>query len=222
MISARRCPGSVTTTGCAGCDGTSHRCIAPVRSLTPRRYPSPPRAPRIPHSDDSAAPELHASAVRSAPDSSVVELGSRRALGVLGGAYRGGVWRFALSRRWWVGHVLVVTFCAVFVRLGRWQWDRAQSSTGDWQNLGYALQWPLFAVVLVAAWARFLWLEQHRGPETESPQAETVEPETMLSSPTPPPVPRRPAYPPIREDDPDDELAAYNAYLAQLAEQDRR
>jgi DNA-binding transcriptional regulator of glucitol operon len=135
-------------------------------------------------------------------------------LGVPGGAYRGRVWRFALSRRWWVGHVLVIWFCAVFVWLGRWQWDRAQSPTGDWQNLGYALQWPLFAVVLVAAWTRFLWLEQHRGPEAESPEAETLE--------APPPVPRRPAYPPIREDDPDDELAAYNAYLARLAEQDRR
>jgi len=115
--------------------------------------------------------------------------------------------------------VLVVTFCAVFIRLGRWQWDRAQSPTGDWQNLGYALQWPLFAVVLAAAWARFLWLEQHRGPETGFPDAEA-----MLSGPTPslaPPVPRRPAYPLIREDDPDDELAAYNAYLARLAEQDR-
>jgi hypothetical protein len=128
--------------------------------------------------------------------------------------------------------VLVVTFCAVFVGLGRWQWDRAQSPTGDWQNLGYALQWPLFAVVLVAAWTRFLWLEQYRGPETGSPEpgnleagnleAGNLEAEAVLSSPTPSPVPRRPAYPPIREDDPDDELAAYNAYLARLAEQDRR
>ncbi|MFL6147920.1 MAG: hypothetical protein ACJ72I_10585, partial [Pseudonocardiaceae bacterium] len=123
----------------------------------------------------------------------MVQLGSRRVLGVPGGAYRGRVWRFALSRRWWIRHVLVVTFCAVFVRLGRWQWDRAQSPTGDWQNLGYSLQWPLFAVVLIAAWVRFLWLEQHRGPEAESPEAETLE--------APPPVPRRPAYPPIREDD---------------------
>jgi DNA-binding transcriptional regulator of glucitol operon len=133
-------------------------------------------------------------------------------LGTPHGAYRGGVWRFALSRRWWVRHVLVLTLCATFVRLGRWQWDRAQSPTGDWQNLGYALQWPLFAVVLVAGWARFLWLEQHRAPETELPQAETFEPDIMLSAP---------ANRPIREDDPDDELAAYNAYLARLAEQDR-
>jgi DNA-binding transcriptional regulator of glucitol operon len=123
------------------------------------------------------------------------------------------VWRFVLVRRWWVGHLLVVVCGVVFIRLGRWQWDRAWSPTGDWQNLGYALQWPLFAVVLVAAWSRFLWLEQHRVPESACP-----DPETTLSVPLPNPVP---AHPPIREDDPDDELAAYNAYLAQLAEQDR-
>jgi hypothetical protein len=72
--------------------------------------------------------------------------------------------------------------------------------------LGYALQWPLFTVVLALGWARFLWLEHHRGP-------------TVTRTP---PVPRSPAHPPLREDDPDDELAAYNAYLARLAEQDQR
>ena len=76
---------------------------------------------------------------------------------------------------------------------------------GDWQNLGYALQWPLFAVVLVAAWGRFLWLEQRRVPE-----------------PDPIPPVTRPTHRPIPEDDPHDELAAYNAYLARLAEQDWR
>ncbi|MGB8996890.1 MAG: hypothetical protein WCC65_16500 [Pseudonocardiaceae bacterium] len=143
------------------------------------------------------------------------------------------MWQFALSRRWWVGHVLIVVCCAVFIRLGRWQWDRSQSPTGDWQNLGYALQWPLFAVVLVAAWVRFLWLEQHRDPDTETVFSETgfqepgfqepgfQEPGLSSSSRTAPPVPQRPAYPPIREDDPDDELTAYNAYLSQLAERDR-
>jgi DNA-binding transcriptional regulator of glucitol operon len=117
------------------------------------------------------------------------------------------VWRFALSRRWWAGHVLVVLCCGLFVGLGRWQWDRAQSSTGDWQNLGYALQWPLFAIVLVAAWVRFLWLEQHRVPP---------------SGPAPNLIPPTPRSPVIPEDDPDDELAAYNAYLARLTEQDQR
>ncbi|MGH3867410.1 MAG: hypothetical protein ACRDQ4_14960 [Pseudonocardiaceae bacterium] len=130
------------------------------------------------------------------------------------------MWRFVLARRWWVGHLLVVSCCALFVRLGRWQWDRARSPTGDWQNLGYALQWPLFAAVLAVAWARFLWLERHRVPEAGSPGTETAR--SGLTANQIPPVARRPADPPIREDDPDDELAAYNAYLAQLAEQDQR
>ncbi|MGH3775075.1 MAG: hypothetical protein ACRDRR_04955 [Pseudonocardiaceae bacterium] len=120
------------------------------------------------------------------------------------------MWRFALSRRWWAGHLLVALCCGLFIRLGRWQWDRAESASGDWQNLGYALQWPLFAVVLVAAWARFLWLEQRRVPETDLTPPATRHPA------------QRPAHRTIPEDDPHDELAAYNAYLARLAEQDRQ
>ena len=123
------------------------------------------------------------------------------------------VWRFVLSRRWWAGHVLVAAGCGLFLGLARWQWDRAHSITGDWQNLGYALQWPLFAVFLAAAWARFLWLEQHRDPAADLSSG--------ASAPAPRPRPTSAARP-TPEDDPDDELAAYNAYLAQLAEQDRR
>jgi DNA-binding transcriptional regulator of glucitol operon len=140
------------------------------------------------------------------------------------------VWRFVLARRWWVRHLLVGACCVVFVRLGRWQWDRALLPTGGWQNLGYAVQWPLFALALAAGWGRFLWLEQQR----ELEQQRQLEHQSQLEhqghvpeanprdTPSPSPVPPRPASPPIREDDPDDELAAYNAYLARLAEQDRR
>jgi DNA-binding transcriptional regulator of glucitol operon len=132
------------------------------------------------------------------------------------------VWRFALSRRWWLGHLLVASCAALFVWLGHWQWDRAHSPTGDWQNLGYALQWPLFAIGLIAAWARFLWLERQRGrgrgPASVPPAAQHA-----AARPAPaPPAPRRPMEAPTREDDIDDELAAYNAYLARLAEQERR
>ncbi|MGH3600524.1 MAG: hypothetical protein ACRDQH_09640 [Pseudonocardiaceae bacterium] len=133
------------------------------------------------------------------------------------------MWRFALSRRWWLGHVLVVLCCGSFIGLGRWQWDRSQSPTGGWQNFGYALQWPLFAVVLLAAWARFLWLEQHRDLQ---PDSHPLDPETGTVLPTVPPdlVSTDPSSANVaaREDDPDDELAAYNAYLSRLAEQDRQ
>jgi DNA-binding transcriptional regulator of glucitol operon len=107
----------------------------------------------------------------------------------------------------------------LFLALANWQWDRAHSVTGDWQNLGYALQWPLFAVVLVAGWMRFLWLEQH-GPQQHGPQQHTVSSHRDMSD-----IPARapaPAGRPTPEDDPDDELAAYNAYLARLAAEDRQ
>ncbi|MGH4015005.1 MAG: hypothetical protein ACRDSL_14025 [Pseudonocardiaceae bacterium] len=122
------------------------------------------------------------------------------------------MWRFALSRRWWAGHVLVVAGCGLFLGLARWQWDRAHSVVGDWQNLGYALQWPLFAVFLGAAWLRFLWLEQRGG---------TVPGDLSRLAPREPAT-RQPATRMSPEDDPDDELAAYNAYLARLADEDRR
>ncbi|MGH3980034.1 MAG: hypothetical protein ACRDRZ_13715 [Pseudonocardiaceae bacterium] len=117
--------------------------------------------------------------------------------------------RFVLSPKWWVGHVLVALAAVAFVALGVWQWDRSQSATGDFQNLGYALQWPLFAVFAVLAWWRVMQLESRR-PATAAPPPPPAHP---------PPAPRPQ---PVQEDDPDDELAAYNAVLARLAEQDRQ
>lgn len=116
-----------------------------------------------------------------------------------------------LSPKWWVGHALVALAAAAFVTLGVWQWDRSQSIAGDFQNLGYALQWPLFAVFAVLAWWRVLWLESRR---TTAPD--------RAAEPPPPAAPERRRPPPVKEDEPDDELAAYNAFLARLAEQDRQ
>jgi DNA-binding transcriptional regulator of glucitol operon len=133
------------------------------------------------------------------------------------------VWRFALSRRWWAGHVLIAVFCVLFLFLARWQWDRAHSITGSWQNLGYSLQWPMFAVFLVAAWARFLWLEQHVKLAGHEQAIAAREPVTAGHEPAAAGHEARPpASAPRVEDDPDDELAAYNAYLARLAAQDRQ
>lgn len=136
-------------------------------------------------------------------------------MGVVTGRIVSRVWRFALSRRWWAGHVLVAAGCGLFLGLGRWQWDRAHSVVGDWQNVGYALQWPLFAGFLVAAWLRFLWLEQRAGTEPATREPATREPAAGQQA-------RQPAGRRTPEDDPDDELAAYNAYLARLADEDRR
>ena len=120
-----------------------------------------------------------------------------------------------LSPKWWVGHVLVALAAFVFVALGEWQYDRSQSAVGDFQNLGYALQWPLFAVFAVFAWWRVLRLEQLRLEQLRA----GGEPSSPTPEPSPPPRPALHAQP-VQEDDPDDELAAYNAHLARLAARD--
>ncbi len=130
-------------------------------------------------------------------------------------AYRERVRRFLLSPKWWVGHVLVVLAVAVFVALGGWQYDRSQSAVGDFQNLGYALQWPLFALFAVVAWWRVLRLEQRR-LEQGGVGGELLPP---IPEPSPPFRPA-PHAQPVQEDHPDDELAAYNAHLARLAARD--
>ena len=40
------------------------------------------------------------------------------------------------------------------LRLGQWQWDRANSSSGGMQNYAYALQWPLFAVFAIVVYVK--------------------------------------------------------------------
>ncbi|MQA16292.1 MAG: hypothetical protein GEV09_19730 [Pseudonocardiaceae bacterium] len=115
--------------------------------------------------------------------------------------------------------MLVASATVAFVALGVWQWDRSQSVAGDFQNLGYALQWPLFALFVVLAWGRWLWLESHRNPAGPDADPDAVAPRPPPTAPTALEV-SRPL--PVQEDDSDDELAAYNAFLARLAEQDRQ
>ncbi|GAA2802123.1 hypothetical protein GCM10010452_33420 [Crossiella cryophila] len=105
--------------------------------------------------------------------------------------------------------------------LGWWQLERALSTTGSGLNLGYALQWPLFGIFGIVGWIRFLRMESTRADEDQDESAEAPEPE----------VPEQPAEPvaekwlpgrprPAAQDaDIDPELAEYNRYLKQKAEQ---
>ncbi|MCX2163314.1 MULTISPECIES: hypothetical protein [Corynebacterium] len=46
--------------------------------------------------------------------------------------------------------------------LARWQWDVWQSNGGTFQNLGYAIQWPLFGVFFVVAYRKYIHYEKER------------------------------------------------------------
>jgi DNA-binding transcriptional regulator of glucitol operon len=127
--------------------------------------------------------------------------------------------------------VIAVLSCML---LARWQWHVSQH-THSLQNLAYALQWPLFGVFFAVMWWRMLRLESlkldEEDPDTE-PAAEEPEgrrrgrwdrPKPPVLAPllSPPPAPRA-ADPAEGDAGADDEqLAAYNRMLAELAARDR-
>ncbi len=94
--------------------------------------------------------------------------------------------------------------------LGWWQWDRFSAAGGTYQNLGYALQWPLFAVVSVYAYRKFVRLESGEVPE----QPREAEPTELPADLLPPR--------PTRSVTDDAQMSDYNAYLAELSARDLR
>ncbi|MBA2415442.1 MAG: hypothetical protein H0V64_06060 [Geodermatophilaceae bacterium] len=108
--------------------------------------------------------------------------------------------RLLLSPAWLIGHLLVVAAFATCLWLGWWQLARFESDTGGVQNVGYALQWPLFGIFAVFFWVRVIKAELHP-PEHDA-------------TPSEPAVAPRP--PMVTDDDTDPELAAYNRHLAEL------
>src|SRR3954465_6907615 len=94
--------------------------------------------------------------------------------------------------------------------LAWWQWTRFESASGSFQNLGYALQWPLFAGFCVYAYYKFVRYEQ-APPEARKHDAATQIPDGLL--------PQRPKA--ARPSDDNPALREYNAYLADLAAKDK-
>jgi DNA-binding transcriptional regulator of glucitol operon len=116
--------------------------------------------------------------------------------------------RRVLTPKWVAWHVLAVVLAITFLRLGLWQWHRAQA-TGSMQSMGYALQWPAFTVFGIFFWWRTV--------------RDKLRPPSAAPAPANPrrrPVSAVPLPPVTDEEDP--ELAAYNRYLAKLDEQEGR
>jgi hypothetical protein len=134
-------------------------------------------------------------------------------------------------------HLLTLSAMITCGFLSAWQWGRAGSAMGSALNVGYALQWPLFAVFFGFMWWRFLRMELAKlgepgrsdagtegvGEDVDEPEAPAepvpaAEPPAAGSSPFGP----RPATwkaPPVTDEE-DPELAAYNRMLAVLAARD--
>ncbi|WP_038550282.1 glucitol operon activator [Nocardia nova] len=123
--------------------------------------------------------------------------------------------------------ILVIVAALACLGLGWWQWGRFESSTGTGQNLGYALQWPLFAGFVVFAYFRFVRLERDADGEPAEATTETPAADAPARRKTKPVAPREipagilPERPTAARDD-DPVLAEYNKYLADLHAQDVR
>jgi DNA-binding transcriptional regulator of glucitol operon len=111
----------------------------------------------------------------------------------------------ATGRRLAIVAACVVSLLGACV-LAWWQWNRFESASGTWQNLGYVLQWPLFGL-----FPAFMFWRVKRLKEREAQvRAEPVAVKPVAARPQPPPA--------VHEDD--DELTAYNRYLAELNAKD--
>jgi len=107
------------------------------------------------------------------------------------------VLRRLLTPRWLLGLLLALVGAAVMVRLGLWQLGRGERRH-SLQNYSYAVEWVLFAAFTVFCYVKLL-RDEGREEEPEAAGTGLVVP--------------RPAG--VAEPQ-DDELAAYNAYLARL------
>lgn len=107
--------------------------------------------------------------------------------------------------------IVLVTVAALgCMALAWWQWSRFQSSAGTFQNLGYALQWPMFGAFCFYGYYKFVRYEDE-GPVAPSTDGPTEIPEGLL-----------PERPMAAKDTADPTLNEYNAYLAELAENDKQ
>ena len=110
--------------------------------------------------------------------------------------------RRLLSVKWMGLHLVVLLLAAGMVKLGLWQYHRAEERH-TLQNYSYAAEWVLFAVFTVVAYAK-LARDELRGV---APKRAVVPPGL--------PIAQLPVAVPVT-DEQDPELAAYNRYLAAL------
>ena len=97
-------------------------------------------------------------------------------------------------------HLLVVALFVGTFFLGWWQLNKAESGGGV-VNWSYAVQWPLYGFMGLGFYVKLARDELHRDPDEDEPGSSVV-------------LYQRPRV----DTTGDPELAAYNAYLAELNE----
>ena len=123
-------------------------------------------------------------------------------------------WRFLIRPRWLGWHLAMVVSVAGMLALGYWQLRRAEE--GNALSWAYTFEWPIFAVFAVVFWAKTI-RDEFSPPETDTPPDGT---EVALGAGSAGSAGRDGQEADQAEPEPEDEdLAAYNAYLARLQDQ---
>ena len=129
------------------------------------------------------------------------------------------------SRRALALHATVIVVVPVFFALCDWQVHRALSGNGlSW---AYAFEWPFFACYAVFMWWRLLHEQDvplHFNPKRTNLDPRNPDPrnmETIAADRHEEPSDLLPARSEIEPDPVDEELVAYNRYLAALSESGR-
>ena len=141
------------------------------------------------------------------------------------------VFRTAIRLRWLPRHVLLIVLVTTLSLLGRWQWDVSESQRGGLQNLLYAFQWWFMAAMVIYGWARLL----HDAAHPKAPAATNTIPVPTASGSDGERWTRRRSTSELIDaqlatgdsasaaaGESDDELAAYNDYLARLNQRAER
>lgn len=83
---------------------------------------------------------------------------------------------------------VIATLC-----LAWWQWDRWHDSDGTFQNLGYAIQWPLFGVFFIVAYRKYMEYERDRANGDIAPAAPKSDDPDRVTEISADVLPQRPA-----------------------------
>ncbi len=125
------------------------------------------------------------------------------------------------SPGWLALHGIALALVVTMVLLGRWQLDVSNAKHFNLQNFGYALQWWAFSAFVLLMWARVVRDARGRG-SVPDPSAGAGSQDAEPGSGAEDPVAYRRYVMPESATAPavatDSEHAAYNAYLARLAD----
>jgi hypothetical protein len=110
-------------------------------------------------------------------------------------------------------HIVILIVVPAFLALCLWQVSRAVG--GNSLSWAYVFEWPLFAAYAIYMWWRFVHEAAQDGSPGDTAAADSGG-QDAAAAPASPPVPETPEE--LKEDA---AMAAYNDYLAQLAERDK-